>query len=1344
MKSIKQVGFKLIVTMCVVLTFCSFLASTPVYASKVSSDFYYSGTTKGSYTIEKGLLSRIIASFGAILDYILGLATMGFRIVLIGWTALLERCLTWILQAATDPDTDLHMNSVSSTAITESGDFITIDAIFFNRVPLLNVNFFDMTLDHEHTPTGEEIETDPSATPEPVDQEKDDQSLVMILKYAIAGWYYTFRALSFMVMLVILVYIGIKLAISSATKEKALYKRVLTDWVVGMILVFSIHYIMLFMIMFNQMIIDTLSNLRTGAEGLEVYEYGLIERAEQPVENDELEVNLYDEVKTRAYDAKLSVGTTGMIMYMVLVYYAWKYTFIYLKRYLTIAVLTMIAPIVAATYAFNKVNTGKSATFSKWFKEYLFTVLIQAIHAILYVVFLDTALAISLNSVAGIILVFALMNMISKAEGLFRRIFGITGSLTDEVSAGGGLREAFNDLKGIATGMAGGKVAKAYMGASTRILTKPIKVLGSATVGKGFSSAMAHKAKKLDKENQDKSKRAEKAKGEQEELEKIKAASVGHRIKTGEIDVSALEKAVNDLRVGQRILGNDGEVVGTVDEDYIKSEKDNLSYLKSVKMAMDDGTDLDAEYMKMTSKRALTKKYVSAKWKEIMDPYQYVEKNEKGKYKAIKSRERDGEYSTALGKALYGGKIKDSTSKRLLNNLKPSNLANLNDEERANLKSQTELAKKGITGFFGTLAGLPLLVAEPQFGAMLLYKGVSNLRESSNYSGRQKNKAIKQYANSGKADAKTRYILTGFEGNSKQVIAEQAKAEAREQIQELEESRAEKDRATVQNVERKHPKLATALKVSGITAGVAAGVAGATSVSVKTIKTLGTSNVLTAAVGTVAIHDMYARVGNVGSNLWCNFQSIARASRKHNLKAFEKRMKEGYSEAYMDKMANAYTALELDQHEAYISDHEEKLEDVAKGFGVAYTAYLASQREAIDQMSDEELQVENGFEEPIEVTEVKSGTIHKKQLTGESERNLIDNCIMRTAQKSGIIDLSEFELSSTNIQDVAKQMSDDLKKRGIIKNDESISTVIEDVEKKIKDRAAELATKGSKPIEEKLTDEAIVEVMQKGDKKGRIITDPSKVDSEAVQEVYQRKRDSITGARPTEESASVLSSIQKAKTTATGTTTETPTLLRTKTNSTEVAKTIEARKAKLADRAKKPLDKKASDEMKTQLKKKMEVALDTALIQNQAMLEEQATTAPNKKGKQSTGIDNLNGILANEAGGLGVMGDGSREVTEAVDSAKKTDSVLKMLELQTKMHKEKATLDSFVSKTAEADREKRRSMYISDLFSDEKTSSTARVSQTRDGSRKVTATSQNERLANKSIDELLKTLKSNM
>ena len=60
------------------------------------------------------------------------------------------------------------------------------------------------------------------------------------------------------------------------------------------------------------------------------------------------------------------------------------FIFTYLRSVLYMAFLTLIAPVVALTYPIDKMNDGSAQGFTKWFREYIFNLLIQPIHFVLY------------------------------------------------------------------------------------------------------------------------------------------------------------------------------------------------------------------------------------------------------------------------------------------------------------------------------------------------------------------------------------------------------------------------------------------------------------------------------------------------------------------------------------------------------------------------------------------------------------------------------------------------------------------------------------------------------------------------------------------------------------------------------------------------------------------------------------------------------------------------------------------------------------------------------------------------------------------------------------------------
>lgn len=1291
MKLVKQIGYKLIVAICIVVTFCGFIASTPVEASKVNtSEFYYSGTIKGSYTVETNFFQKMVASFDQILDYVFGALTMAVRVVFVGWTAFMERCLTWIFEAAIGEEIDIE--KVSTTNITGSDDYITLDAIFFNRVPLLDINFFKLDIRDDVTGTGmkkEDVapipgESDEHDAPmivyadenveiiqvqgqknnllsEPPPADDTDESLVMVIKKAIASWYYTFRLISIMVMLVLLVYIGLKIAIQVSAQEKALYKRILLDWLVGMVLVFSVHYIMLFIIQFNEIIVEQVSNWRDGATGLKVYEYGLIERASQPVENDELEMTLYEEVKTRAYDAKLTVGTVGMVMYMVLVYYAWKFSFRYLKRYLTVAVLAIASPFVAVSYAFNKVNTGKSTVFAKWLKEFTFIVILQSVHAILYVIFLDTALAISLNSIAAIILVFMLLNFMCKAEDIFRKIFNIRGDLEDITK--GGIRDAIDNLKvGLMT-MGAGKFAAKFTKQAVRFSTKPVRAISNAAFG-GIMLAKVNNANnpsRIQKANNKKLNEAER-------LEKIRKGSIAKAIQSKSIDIDKLRTAVDSLqeKKGQFIVNQEGEDV-FVDDKYIAKEREALQEIEQISGDVDK---LAKQFDKMTSKGALAKQYVGRKWEQIMNPYQYVEMDEKGKYHAVKTSREFGRL----------GKKTDSVGMRFTQQLKADKLLGLDKETKEGLKKQVEFVKNELVGFAGIGLGLPLLVAEPKVSSVFLYAGVQRSMDVFGSTGRHTRKNLTKI----RPTPNGKYKLVGFEGKSQDTIAEEAKFQARAQAKEIFLGKAMHDAKVVNNVKTKHPKLYARLKGSLGVAG-AVGAAGATmklaklsSIPTVTVTTLGV------AAGVMTGAALYNNRSNFSDNVWHRRHETTQAARRANAKLYAKQVKG--MDTYLSHMADKYFEMEADQHKNAADRH-------ANDFAELYLAIQTEQAQEIDTMEDNEVRRELGYED-IEIIKHPDG---KKTLSGSSENEIIDNAIIATARKAGIMNIGQFELSSTNVKHVARDVENKLRQLGIVEKGASVSTVIKDIEKSIKDRQAILAKEGTKPVEEKMADQAIIEMMRADSS----VTDPSKLKPEAVLEKYKQiKHASFGGERPTQDSSTVINNMNKVKgndgnkaidfsrdgsraidmgrdgsqSINIGRDGSTSPI---SNDDAKIIQMITARRTILAQKDKKKMDQDTSKYMREVLKRKRNTELNTTVLEKQSQLEEQP------------GL-NITGIVTNETGGINSENDGSVQV-----QPQKSDKVLEMLQLQTKMYQDRMKLEKV---TGASSNSKKLKAYKKELF----------------------------------------------
>ncbi len=308
-----------------------------------------------------------------------------------------------------------------------------------------------------------------------------DQNIVLLLRKAISLWYFILRYISIAVMLVILLILGIKIAITTVASEKAVYKKMLVDWFVGFIIIFTIHYIMIGIVLLNQIGIDLIKNTanKVYSQDQRIYvsedpsEYG--SKKYQTKTTEDLEVSLYESVRTRAYDAKLTNGCIGLVLYACLVYFAYKFTFIYLKRILNIAILTIISPLVAVSFAFNKIMTGKASIFSKWLKEYFTVVIIQFFHALVYVTFVMGTLKISLSSVTGILFVLILLKYMTEAEKIIRAIFGMDSNAIRDLASTPGPRGYASRLKTAAGVIIGaGAIGKANSAARSLVFS-PLK-----------------------------------------------------------------------------------------------------------------------------------------------------------------------------------------------------------------------------------------------------------------------------------------------------------------------------------------------------------------------------------------------------------------------------------------------------------------------------------------------------------------------------------------------------------------------------------------------------------------------------------------------------------------------------------------------------------------------------------------------------------------------------------------------------------------------------------------------------------------------------------------------------
>lgn len=256
------------------------------------------------------------------------------------------------------------------------------------------------------------------------------------IRETVASWYKILRMVTIIGLLSILIYTGIKIIISSTTKDKAKYKEMLLNWFIAVILAFSMHYIMAFILN----LVEEFTNLLQGLTGA----------IEVSFDQTTFNTNLIGLARFQMQQNHFSIKIGYMIIYIALITYTFKFTFVYLKRVLRMAFLTIIAPIVALTYPIDKMD-GEAKGFKMWLREFIFNALLQPMHYILYYILVSSSLTLAArNPIYGI----AALMFISQAEKLLKRIFG------------------FNKAK---AGMVGGIAGAFATGAITSSLIKHVK-----------------------------------------------------------------------------------------------------------------------------------------------------------------------------------------------------------------------------------------------------------------------------------------------------------------------------------------------------------------------------------------------------------------------------------------------------------------------------------------------------------------------------------------------------------------------------------------------------------------------------------------------------------------------------------------------------------------------------------------------------------------------------------------------------------------------------------------------------------------------------------------------------
>ena len=229
----------------------------------------------------------------------------------------------------------------------------------------------------------------------------------------VAIWYSGVRNLAIVISLLILVYVGIRMAISTLAEDKAKYKKMLINWVLGFCLIFVMNWILIIGINLSNALLEILPQSSDNLELAILYGNG----GTMDTASSDADSVVY---KLKSFKGWNYVAIS--VLYFMIIYYQLKFFLIYFKRVLVMGFMIIISPLVSATYAIDSISDGEAQAFKKWFSDIMVNIFIQPIHAIIYSVIIVSAGAIIEVAPVLAILFFA---GLSRAEKVVKNVFGL-------------------------------------------------------------------------------------------------------------------------------------------------------------------------------------------------------------------------------------------------------------------------------------------------------------------------------------------------------------------------------------------------------------------------------------------------------------------------------------------------------------------------------------------------------------------------------------------------------------------------------------------------------------------------------------------------------------------------------------------------------------------------------------------------------------------------------------------------------------------------------------------------------------------------------------------------------
>lgn len=457
----KRTLIKMLICLLIILTLFNLTFNSNAYATSVEGLIGSEPANEGDDAMNTiyNLLINVLGAF-------VGIGTWIIRILIFAITAAIQVLMSGI---------------ASIGGVAESGFMVTPFTIFFNEVPLLDIDFMDF-----NAPT----------------------TTINDFRTSVATWYYVMRMIATAILLLILIYIGIRMALSTMAQDKVIYKKMLVDWATSLALLYLLHYFIIFIIDLNSSFIEILKGIGNSDDSFNITEFikALMLSSLSPLSG--------------------FTGIASTLIYIMMIFQTLKFLFIYLKRMITIGFLIIISPLITITYSIDKIGDQRAQALNTWMKEFCYNILIQPFHCIMYLAFagvifkliggadiLENVLSGVLsfipsseaggnNSLATGILAIMCLKFVDDGEKIIRKIFGFekASSLESTVAATAAVTGLVSNAGKLGQGFANSKIGKNMFKGVRSTVKKQGDRLGKLVGGVGSKidkMSTENKAKKL-------------------------------------------------------------------------------------------------------------------------------------------------------------------------------------------------------------------------------------------------------------------------------------------------------------------------------------------------------------------------------------------------------------------------------------------------------------------------------------------------------------------------------------------------------------------------------------------------------------------------------------------------------------------------------------------------------------------------------------------------------------------------------------------------------------------------------------------------------------------------------